>query len=366
MYIIIIGDIMNKIFLLLFLIEFVALFIILYVPFGSIPNSDDFKKYIKRSSIINKNKFINTSKEKKYIDLYGKRTSGKGLKPKDIFPIEKFNYINNYNADEVLMTWFGHSTILIQIHGMNILIDPMFSDVSSPFFIGPKRFSNLPCNINDLPSIDIVIITHDHYDHLDYNSIKQLNNKTTTFIVPLGIEKDLERFGISRDNVINMSWWEEVNINGLTIICTPARHNSGRFMIDNGKSLYCSFIFKDSYNTVFYSGDTGYGNHFKEIGKKYNIDFSLLDSGQYNVKSHGYHMFPEEAVEASIDLNSKLSMPVHWGSFVLSNHSFDDPANRFVIKAKENKINYMVPKIGKTVNIKDYKNYQNNWWENIR
>ena len=361
------GDNMDKIVLLIiFFIMLIVLFLILYKPFGGVPNKDDFKKYLKRSSIIRNEKFINTAIDRKYVDLYSNRTTNKGVKPRDKFLVKRFSYVSSYDKDDVLITWFGHSTILIQMSGLNILIDPMFSFVSSPIFIGPKRFSDLPCCIGNLPDIDVVIVTHDHYDHLDYDSIKELDKKTSRFIVPLGIEKDLEKFGVDRSKIINMAWWEEVHILGLTIGCTPSRHYSGRFKLDDGKSLYSSFIFSDSYNTIFYSGDTGYGDHFNEIGKKYDIDFSMLDSGQYNVKSHGYHMFPEEAVRASIDLKSNLSMPVHWGAFVLSNHSFDDPVNRFVMKAKEDCVNYMMPKIGQTVSIKDYKSYQDEWWKNIK
>ena len=301
---------MNRIIIVLIvLVICFILFVILYKPFGWIPNDKDFKNYLKRSSIIKNRRFLNTTSKGKYVDLYGSRTSGKGVKPKDKFPVEKFSYVDKYKEDDVLVTWFGHSTILIQMSGLNILVDPMFSSVASPFFIGPKRYSDLPCSIDELPDIDIVVVTHDHYDHLDYRSIKELNKKTFRFIVPLGIDKDLEKFGVDSSKIINMSWWEEININGLTVICTPARHYSVRFIIDYGKALYSSFIFKDSYNTIFFSGDTGYSDHFKEISSKYDIDFALLDSGQYNVKWHGSHMFPEEAVKASNDLNSKLSVP---------------------------------------------------------
>ena len=186
-----------------------------------------------------------------------------------------------------------------------------------------------------MPNIDFVVITHEHYDHLDYKTIIDLKSKVSKFIVPLGVEKDLERFGISSSKIVNMSWWEELDFNGLVIACTPCRHYSGRFVLDKGMALYSSFIFKDSFNCVFVSGDTGYGDHFKEIGKRYNVDLAFLDSGQYSGKWHGYHMFPEEAVCASSDLGSKVSMPVHWGAFSLSNHSFDDPVNRFVMRARE-------------------------------
>ena len=302
-----------------------------------------------------------------FTDKFKDRANNKGKTPIDKMPYEKYTYKES-TEDEVLITWFGHSTILIQMHGMNILVDPVFENLASPVsFAGSKRYSEIPAKIEDLPNIDIVLLSHDHYDHLSYKSIVALNEKTTKFIVPLGIEKDLEKFGIDSSKIKNMAWWEEENINGLTIASTPARHYSGRYLLDMDESLWTSWVLKDDNYTIFNSGDTGYDSHFKDIYEKYGeIDFAILDGAQYDEAWHLVHMFPEEAGEASKDLHAKVTMLDHYGAFVLSNHSFDDPVNRFVMYAKENNIEYTCPKLGETINIEDYKEYQDEWWNEIK
>ena len=356
--------------ILCFLVLAVFLFINLYRPFGGVPNKEDMNDYQKRSSNFKDGKFYNDnfSLYSDWTDPYSDRTTGKGVKPVKKIKSEKFNYQKNYDVDDVLITWFGHSTVLIQMHNQNILIDPIFSERSSPFsFVGPKRFSEIPASVKMLPHIDMVVLTHDHYDHVDYKTLEALKNKVDKFIVPLGIDKDLEKFGIDKSKITNMAWWEEINVDGLLIACCPSRHFAGRYIIDSGKALWSSWIFKDEYNTIFNSGDGGYGEHFKQIKEKYgDISLSLLDSAQYNVRWHGVHMFPEEAVDAAIDLGSKVAMPVHFGAFVLSNHAWDDPVHRFTRRAKELNLEYMSPKLGQTVSLKNYKNYQTEWWKNIK
>lgn len=349
---------------------FAYLFIKLYKPFGASPTKKDWKDYEKRSENFKNGKFSNTGSftlMSNWDDPYKDRTTGKGKTPKDDLPYIKYEY-KEASKDEVLITWFGHSSVLIQIHGLNILVDPIFEEIASPVsFIGTKRYSKVPVNIEDLPKIDVILLTHDHYDHESYKTLTSLEAKTAKYIVPLGIDKDLEKFGIDKSKIKNMAWWEETNIEGLTIACTPSRHYSGRYIFDQSDSLWSSWILKDENYTIFDSGDTGYGDHFKEISEKYGeIDFALLDSAQYDGRWHNVHMFPEEAGKASIDLNSKLTMVQHYGAFVLSNHSWDDPVDRFTRYAKENNIEYVTPILGETFNIKEYKNYQNEWWKNIK
>lgn len=345
----------------------VLLFVLLYKPLGGRPNKSDRENYESRSSNYKDGKFYNDGKFSvmgSFIDPYKDRVGSSDVVPQDAVSVENYEFIENDNSD-VLFTWFGHSTVLIQMHGMNILIDPIFSNRASPVsFVGPKRFSDLSGDVSDLPYIDVVLLTHDHYDHVDYNTIKELDEKTNMFLVPLGIDKDLIKFGIDKNKVNNMSWWEELELNGLSFVCTPARHFSGRFVIDSNDTLWSSWLIKDENYTIFDSGDSGYGDHFKEINARYgNVDFALLDSGQYSESWHDVHMFPEEAVQAAVDLNANISMPIHWGAFALSNHPWDDPAKRFVRQASELGINYMVSRIGKTVSINDYLDNQETWWE---
>ena len=352
------------------IIVFAFLFIKLYKPFGASPNKKDKEDYAKRSEIFKDGKFQNTGNftvMSSWNDPYKDRTDNKGTIPTNEVPIKKFEY-REAGIQEAQISWFGHSSVLIQIHGMNILVDPIFENISSPVsFIGPKRYSKVPLTIDDLPQIDVVLLTHDHYDHVSYKTLTSLENKVNKFLVPLGIDKDLEKFGINPVKIENMAWWEEKNINGLLIACTPSRHFSGRYLLDNNDTLWSSWILKDEYNTIFDSGDGGYGDHFKQIKEKYgDITLAILDGSQYDESWHDVHMFPEEAVEASIDLNAKISFIDHYGAFCLSNHSWDDPVHRFTMYAKEKNIEYITPLIGETVNLKDYKDYQNEWWKNIK
>lgn len=295
--------------------------------------------------------------------------STKDTIPQEIIKSERPTIIDDLNEDDLTITWFGHSTILVQISGLNILIDPVFSERTSPVsFIGPKRFSEIPMTIEELPDIDIVLITHDHYDHLDYKTIKELNKKTDKFIVPLGVEKHLLRWKIDKNKITNMAWWEETNVGTLTIGCTPAKHFSGRSLNDRFQTLWASWVLKNDKYQIFESGDTGYDNHFNEIYQKYGeFDLVLLDSGQYNNLWPEVHMNPEESVQASIDLHAIVRMPIHWGTFSLAPHPWDDTVERFTKKANEENLTTITPKIGQTVNYKDYNLYtNNNWWKNIK
>ena len=352
------------------LVIFVFLFIKLYKPFGASPTKKDKEDYAKRSKIFKDGKFQNTGNfmtMSKWQDPYKDRTDNKGRVPTDNVPIKKYKYKEN-NTSDVFITWFGHSSVLIQMHNMNILVDPIFDNVTSPVsFIGPKRYSKSPLKTKDLPKIDIVLLTHDHYDHVSYKTLTSIDNKVDKYLVPLGIDKDLEKFGINETKIENMAWWEEKNINGLLIACTPSRHFSGRYIFDSNDTLWSSWILKDDNNMIFDSGDGGYGDHFKEINEKYGSPtLAILDGSQYNEAWHDVHMFPEEAGQASIDLNAKITFLDHYGAYSLSDHSWDDPVNRFTTYAKEKNIEYMTPLIGETVNIKDYKEYQKEWWKNIK
>ena len=347
----------------------IFLFFKLYPPFGGIPSYKDKEDYEKRSinykdgKFQNENEFelmYNTDEENKYI-------SNKEIKPKDKIPIKKPMIIDKPLKEELNITWLGHSTILININGMNVLIDPVFSGYTSPIpYLGPNRYSELPIEIEDLPNIDIVVISHDHYDHLDYKTIKLIDEKVDKYIVPLGIENHLKKWKVNSDKITNMAWWEEITVDGLLIGCTPARHYSSRKMIDKNNTLWSSFVLIDNYHKVFVSGDSGYDNHFKEISKKYgNFDLSLLDTGQYNAKWKSTHMNPEESVKAGLDLNSKVIMPIHNSSFVLSTHPWDEPLEKFVKESEKNNIKYITPMIGETINYNDNMS-TSYWWRDIK
>ncbi|SFU64646.1 L-ascorbate metabolism protein UlaG, beta-lactamase superfamily [Clostridium sp. DSM 8431] len=335
--------------------------------FGGRISKNDRIDYEKRAQNYVKGKFVYPNEYKILGEAEDKRVSNKGTSPKAQLPLVKPSITDKLSIDEVTVTWFGHSTVLLRMHSMNILFDPVFSKRSSPFsFVGPKRFTEAPIDIKDMPDIDIMIVTHNHYDHLDINSIRKFDSRVKRYIVPLGIEKTLMRFGIDKNKIQNMAWWEEIKINGLTIACTPSRHFANRQIFDYGKTLYASWVLKDEKHQIFESGDGGVGGHFEEIHKRYgDFDLAIMENGQYNIRWHDIHMFPEEARKASNMLGAKLSMPIHWGTFVLSNHGWDDSVERFVKDLDKNNNEVITPRIGETVNLNRYTEYQEKWWRKI-
>ena len=345
------------------------LFIHLYKQFGATISKNDKEEYAKRSEIFQNGEFKNPGNFNvlsSYSDSYKDRTDNKSRIPTDNLPYQKYQYQKG-NSEDVMISWLGHSSVLIQMHNMNILVDPIFDKAASPVsFMGPKRYSEVPVSIKDLPTIDIVLITHNHYDHLSYKTIKDLDSKVKKYIVPLGIDKNLEKFGVNKSKIKNMAWWEETDINGLLVACTPSRHYSGRYIFDKNKSLWSSWILKDEKNTVFDSGDSGYSDHFKQIKEKYgDISLAILDGSQYSESWHDIHMFPEETAQAALDLNAKVTFLDHYGAYCISNHSWDDPINRFSIAVQENGINIITPILGETANLKEYNKYQNTWWKDV-
>ncbi len=262
------------------------------------------------------------------------------------------------------LIWFGHSAFLLQMEGKNILIDPMLSDVPAPHpWLGGKRFSEeLPVEIEKLPKIDAVIISHDHYDHLDYESIKKLKGRTGQYFVPLGVGVHLEAWGVSEDAIEELDWWEEVDFEGLQLACTPAQHFSGRKFDNRQSTLWASWVIKSATESIFFSGDSGYGEHFKEIGEEYGpFDFAMMECGQYNKMWPDIHMFPEETVQAGLDVGARAIMPIHWGGFKLAMHSWTDPIERATEKASELQVSLVVPQIGEPIRLSPQSD-NTNWW----
>lgn len=345
----------------------VFLFIKLNPVFGDSPVKDDKADYSTRAENYIDEKF--TYPAEYLIDGLSedKRISENGTKPADELPHKTPDFKENPSAYEVYVTWLGHSTLFIQMHGMNILIDPVFTDRASPVsFVGPERFSEPFIKPDELPELDIILFSHDHYDHLDMETIKTLNSKTDCFIVPLGVENHLERWGVSSNKIRNMAWWEEIDVNGLTIACAPARHYSGRYGLDSGNTLFASWILKDEYHQLFESGDSGFGGHFEDIHERYgDFDFVMIDCAQYDMRWHASHMLPEESANACEILGAELAMPIHWGAYSLSTHGWDDPPVRFVKAAEELDIAAVTPMLGETMNIDEPESYKEKWWENI-
>lgn len=351
------------------------LFVNFYPSFGGDISAERQLKY-RQSKHYKDGKFVNinaSAPEKREfwdnIKLAYKFFSTKvhnGRPTKDL-KVEKLDTQELINYDkEARLFWYGHSAFLLQIAGKNILLDPMFGQVAAPHkLLGANRFNkNLPLEIQNLPKIDAIILSHDHYDHLDYATIIKLKDKTEHFFTPLGVGVHLETWDVPPENITELDWWEEVNFKNLKLVCTPAQHFSGR-KLDNGQStLWSSWVIKSEKESIFFSGDGGYASHFKEIGNKYGeFDIALLECGQYNEMWKDIHCMPEETAQAGVDLKAKKIMPIHWASFKLALHDWKDPIVRVCKKAKELELPIITPKIGEEIIVKDTKKLYSDWWD---
>jgi L-ascorbate metabolism protein UlaG (beta-lactamase superfamily) len=268
------------------------------------------------------------------------------------------------DSDEEILVWFGHSSFFLQISGQKILVDPVFSEIASPVpFFGKAFPGSNAYAIDELPPVDCLIITHDHWDHLDHETVKNL--KTKKIICPLGVGSHFRRWKFPDGIIFEMDWEDSVKIEGeLEIHCLPARHFSGRGLLKN-KSLWASFLIQTSDPfRIFISGDGGYGQHFVEIGKKFEgIDLAILESGQYNESWREIHMTPVETLQAAEDLGTKALLPVHMAKFSLSTHSWDDPLNKVSALAKGKSFKLLTPMIGQRVEFKKNGQTFTRWWE---
>ena len=284
-------------------------------------------------------------------------------------PAEAIN-LSDWSEDrELQLAWIGHSTLLIKIEAKWVITDPIFSEKAGSFgWFSPGRYSELPIKIEDLPRMDAVIISHDHYDHLDKSSIKALAGKARRFIVPLGVGKYLESWGIARKQITELDWWEETNVGHLSITATPSRHFSGRGLFDRNETLWASYAIKGHANSVFFGGDSGWHEQLYEIGEKLGpFDVTLFEMGAYG-NGMGWeeiHMTPEQAVKAHQAVNGKIIVPIHWGTFDLALHKWYEPIERFIKAAAQADAGYLTPKPGERIN-PGHLGGNELWWKQYR
>jgi L-ascorbate metabolism protein UlaG (beta-lactamase superfamily) len=361
--------------LLLALVPFIAvqLFIRLHPQFGAAPNAKELEK-LSQSPQWNGKIFenqIETTMNIGFKDgsklLKKQLFDRKGRSPKTPIPIDPFDQQQWSKDDTPKFVWYGHSVLLLQLKGKNLLIDPMFGPdaaPNAPFKI--KRFSDQTLDIIDqLPPLDAILITHDHYDHLDLASIRKLKNKSNQWFVALGVKRHLTKWGVNADAVQEFDWWDSTSIEGIEITFTPSRHFSGRAISDRTKSLWGGFSLITEDFKVYWSGDGGEGPHFKEVGERLGpFDWAFMENGQYNTLWHAIHMYPEEAVLAGIEAQAKVSTPVHWAGFPLALHHWKDPIERFVNEAKEQNQIVSTPKIGQIVRMTETPS-QEDWWTSL-
>ncbi|MEP0548328.1 MAG: MBL fold metallo-hydrolase [Rhodothermales bacterium] len=258
-------------------------------------------------------------------------------------------------ASDLRVTWLGHSTLLVELDGARILVDPVWGERASPMsFAGPKRFYAPPLALADLPPLDAVVISHDHYDHLDEPTIRALAGRVPRFLVPLGIGAHLEYWGVAPDRITEIDWWERVEVGGITLVSTPARHFSGRFLTDRDATLWSGWAFLGDERRVFYSGDTALTPGFEEIGERLGpFDVSFIEAGAYNAAWADVHLGPEQAVAVHQMVRGGLLVPVHWGLFDLSLHGWTEPAERIRVAAERAGVPVAFPKPGESVTLGD-------------
>lgn len=265
------------------------------------------------------------------------------------------------------LIWFGHSSYLISSDNLKILVDPIFSERASPVqYLGGKRYPGTEAyQAEDFPTIDLMIITHDHYDHLDYHTILKLKEKTNFYVVPLGVGSHLEHWGIDSNKIIELDWWDDKQFNnGIGITATPSRHFSGRGIRRN-KTLWASFVLQLKTFKIFIGGDSGYDETFKKIGEEFGpFDIAMLECGQYNTQWPYIHMMPEQVVQAALDLNTTVLLPVHWGKFTLALHAWNEPIKRLTQEAAIRGLNITTPKIGQPVLLNNIDKFSP-WWESV-
>jgi L-ascorbate metabolism protein UlaG (beta-lactamase superfamily) len=287
--------------------------------------------------------------------------------PVDTIPSVRTDLLNLPVHEDVLV-WFGHSSYFIQIDGRRILVDPVFSGNASPVpgtnksFKGTDRYAAA-----DLPDIDYLIISHDHYDHVDYETLIKLKPKTGTVICGLGVGAHFEDWGYSTNTIIERDWNEKIELDsGFVVYTTPARHFSGRGFSKNN-TLWMSYVLQSPTLKIYIGGDSGYDTHYADIGNKFGpIDLAILDNGQYDVKWRYIHTLPEEVLQASHDLKAKRLFPVHSSKFAMANHPWDEPLIKITELNKSFNIPLVTPVIGEIVYLKDDNQRFKKWWAELR
>jgi len=290
------------------------------------------------------------------------------LRPEVPLPAQKTN-LKELNPNEDLVVWMGHSSFYMQLGGYRLLIDPVFSEAAAPLPFLNKAFEGT--NIyaaDDLPELDVLLISHDHWDHLDYATITALKEKVKQVVVPLGVGEYFEQWGYAPSLVHDKDWDEVYHVgSGLDIYVVPAQHFTGRFLSQN-KTEAAGFVFVSPHRQVYYTGDGGYGAHHKAIGQTFGrMELAIVENGQYNENWPAIHLTPEETAQVARDVRAGALLPVHNGKFALAKHAWDEPLTRLA-QESENQVDYVLqtPMIGEILRIGDTEQHFERWWEKCR
>lgn len=288
--------------------------------------------------------------------------------PSESLPIQVVTraQLDGLSNEELYLIKLGHSSMLLKVYGEYWLIDPVFSKRASPFsFSGPARFHPVPITVAELPPIERVLISHNHYDHLDRAAIQELAPKTQQFLVPLGNAGDLQKWGVDQTKIISFDWWQELKTDNALLAFTPTQHFSSRSLSDRNMTLWGSWVIKTEEQSLYFSSDSGYFDGFKKIGEKYGpFDLTMIETGAYNTRWPDVHMMPEESVQAHLDLQGVTMLPIHNSTFNLSTHAWYDPLERVSLAAKKQQVHLTTPIVGEVFTAKQAA-ISNLWWKTL-
>lgn len=339
--------------------------------FGALPSGDRLER-IKKSPHFKEGKFNNLS----FTPSLSEDTNmmkvmyrfifdnTKETKPKQPFTFKKTD-LRNIPLYEDVFIWMGHSSYYIQIDGKKILVDPVLSGSSSPIRSTSKAFSGSDLySVEDFTTIDYLVITHDHWDHLDYKTVVELESKVKNVITGLGTGAHLERWNYPNEKISELDWFERKDFkNGFIFSAEPARHFSGRGL-KRDQALWISLVLQTPNKTIYIGGDSGYDTHFKNIGEKYNIDYAILENGQYNKDWRYIHLLPGQQDDAMFDLKATHLIPVHNSKFKLAIHPWNEPLNQ-IIKNKKGNYHLLLPQIGEKLDLNSPKTIKEKWWKDL-
>jgi L-ascorbate metabolism protein UlaG (beta-lactamase superfamily) len=378
----ILFTVLNVIKYLIYILVIFAILIFIFLNvspvFGASPDKNS-KKNIENSENFIEGKFRNIKTTyTNFRTLEKKATLMDWFSPpKDKNPLNPLPTIKFIGKDlaEGKFVWLGHSTVLMKTEGLVVMTDPVFNRASplpsfnskskSNFFNGKPFIFENPVVIDDLPKVDVVIISHDHYDHLDSKAIKDLSNQVDQFFVPLGVGAHLERWGVNKNRITEYDWYDSKDYKNIKFTFAPSLHFSGRGVTNGNSTLWGSWMIKSKTLSAYFSGDGGYSETFKKLGNEYGpFDIAFIENGAYNVDWSNVHMFPDEAVQASIDLKAEVLFPIHWSKFDLSVHPWDEPIIRITKEAEKKNVNIATPMIGEVFELSSIP--KKPWWEKLR
>lgn len=368
-------------YLLIIVIVFaISIYLFMKTPvFGALPSGKSLEK-VKNSKNYIDGEFRNKEKTELLTDTkktpikrlleFAFEKDPEGTVPKIALPSVKTD-LKTLDPNEDLIVWFGHSSLFIQIAGKKILVDPVFSKYTSPVPFSNKAFEGTNIyTVDDLPEIDILLITHDHYDHLDYPTVKKLKEKVAKVIVPLGVDAHFLRWDFDEEKIVTVDWDDEVTIDdNLKIYALETRHFSGREFSNRNQSLWVSYLIEEKYNDnlyrLFLSGDGGYSPRFKGFKEKFqNIDLAVMEAGQYNEEWALIHSLPEDIIKEVRDMEVTKLFPIHNSKFKLSKHPWDEPLRKLDDFTINTNIQLLTPMIGEKLYLHKENSFKK-WWENL-